>query len=83
MAGNIIPAIATTNAVIAGVVVLHAINILSAQLGKCQTVYVRYKPNHRGLIVVPEKSLIGPNPKCYVCASKPKVFLFMVFIVKC
>lgn len=38
MAGNIIPAIATTNAVIAGLIVIEALKILAGSLSKCKTV---------------------------------------------
>lgn len=38
MAGNIIPAIATTNAIISGVIVMQAFNILNGKLDKCKTV---------------------------------------------
>lgn len=38
MAGNIIPAIATTNAVIAGLIVLEALKILNSDFQQCRTV---------------------------------------------
>ena len=38
MAGNIIPAIATTNAIIAGLIVMEALKILAGQFSKCKTV---------------------------------------------
>ena len=43
MAGNIIPAIATTNAIISGVIVMQALNILNGKLDKCKTVSVQLK----------------------------------------
>ncbi|XP_015516725.1 SUMO-activating enzyme subunit 2 [Neodiprion lecontei] len=75
MAGNIIPAIATTNAIIAGIVVLHAFRILLDNLKACRSVYLRSKPNHKNLLLVPEKSVNPPNPLCYVCAPTPQVTL--------
>lgn len=38
MAGNIIPAIASTNAIVAGMIVLNAIKIISGNLKDCKTV---------------------------------------------
>lgn len=75
MAGNIIPAIATTNAITAGFVVLHAFKVLEQKFDQCQSVYMRLKPNPRNQIFVPEKNLMPPNSKCYVCADKPEAVL--------
>lgn len=75
MAGNIIPAIATTNAIVAGLVVLHAFRILENNLKACRSVYLRSKLNHRNQLLVPEKNVNPPNPKCYVCAPTPQAVL--------
>lgn len=75
MAGNIIPAIATTNAITAGFVVMHTFNILMDQIEKCQSVYMRLRPNGRNQLFVPDRVLNAPNPKCYVCSPKPEVVL--------
>ena len=42
MAGNIIPAIATTNAVIAGVIVMEALRILDGRIAQCKTVHLHF-----------------------------------------
>lgn len=42
MAGNIIPAIATTNAVIGGLIVTEALNILAGRFDKCKMVRFTY-----------------------------------------
>ncbi|CAF4865150.1 unnamed protein product [Pieris macdunnoughi] len=75
MAGNIIPAIATANAIVAGLAVLRAQNILKGNIEVCTSVYLRPKVNHRGQLFVPEKTLTTPNPKCFVCAPKAEVAL--------
>jgi len=40
MAGNIIPAIATTNAIIAGLIVMQAFHILAGKFKDCSTTYL-------------------------------------------
>uniref|UniRef100_A0A182P488 SUMO-activating enzyme subunit n=1 Tax=Anopheles epiroticus TaxID=199890 RepID=A0A182P488_9DIPT len=73
MAGNIIPAIATTNAITAGIVVMRAFRVLQQEYEACKTVYVRLRVNGRNQFIVPETIITPPNPKCYVCAAKPEV----------
>lgn len=55
MAGNIIPAIATTNAITAGLSVMRTFNVLLEQFEKCKSVYVRLLPNPRKRIFIPDK----------------------------
>ncbi|KAG5839774.1 hypothetical protein ANANG_G00208530 [Anguilla anguilla] len=65
MAGNIIPAIATTNAVIAGLIVLEALKILSGDLEQCRTIFLNKQPNPR-----PSGPPSGPAPfSCYPTPS--------------
>lgn len=73
IAGNIIPAIATANAIIAGLVVLHTFRVLADDYKRMQSVYLRQKPNHRNMTLVPERNLTPANPKCYVCSPQPTV----------
>lgn len=75
ISGNIIPAIATTNAITAGISVLHAFKVLQENYKQCQSVYLRLRPNPRNQLFVPERELTAPNPKCYVCAAKPEVMI--------
>ncbi|KAJ8303465.1 hypothetical protein KUTeg_019861 [Tegillarca granosa] len=76
MAGNIIPAIATTNAIIAGLLVMEGLKILTGNIDKCRTVYLNRQPNPRKKLLVP-CILDKPNPKCYVCSAKPEVTVIL------
>jgi len=76
MAGNIVPAIATANAIIAGQIVIHALRILRSNFKHCQSVFLREWPNHKGAVIVKDKNLLTPNPKCTVCSSNREIVLY-------
>lgn len=65
MAGNIIPAIATTNAIIAGYIVMRAINILQDNWAKCTNVYLRGDPAR----LIAPIALQPPEKDCGVCSD--------------
>ena len=63
MAGNIIPAIATTNAIVAGLCVLQAIHVLKGDLDKARMVFISRRADQ----VFVSEPLRKPNPTCQVC----------------
>lgn len=65
MAGNIIPAIATTNAIVAGLIVLQALNVLRQNWESAKLVWVGRSPEHAISSTIPSK----PNPICAVCTT--------------
>ncbi|KAL0081916.1 ubiquitin-activating enzyme [Phycomyces blakesleeanus] len=68
MAGNIIPAIATTNAIIGGEVVMNAYRILNNKIEKSKRNYVDTQVANGSAFMNEEIS--KPNPECDVCKSK-------------
>ncbi|XP_024367489.1 SUMO-activating enzyme subunit 2 [Physcomitrium patens] len=71
MAGNIIHAIATTNAIIAGLIVLEALKLLSNRTEECRMTYCVEHPSGKMLLMPVE--MAEPNPRCYVCSETPLV----------
>jgi len=76
IAGAIIPAVASTNAIVAGLEVVQLIHVLEATAqnkklrdSKCRTVWVRYPEPSRKKILQPS-SLQPPNQECFVCGSR-------------
>jgi ubiquitin-like 1-activating enzyme E1 B len=63
MAGNIIPAIATTNAIVAGLCVLQARHVLRNRLDEARMVFISRRPEY----VFIAEALKPPNLSCQVC----------------
>lgn len=77
MAGNIIPAIATTNAIIAGLIVMQAMNLLSRKASTAKNVFLKAEPSKPLGTYVPQP----PDLNCAVCRD---VYIpFKVDLAKC
>lgn len=63
MAGNIIPAIATTNAVISGLIVLQALQLLRKSYDSLKNVHLQFKPS----VPLSTITMCPPNPNCGIC----------------
>ncbi|KAI9755737.1 MAG: hypothetical protein M4579_004167 [Chaenotheca gracillima] len=63
MAGNIIPAIATTNAMVAGLCVLQAFKVLKSRLDTARMVFLTRSTER----VLTAEKLRSPNPECPTC----------------
>eukprot|EP00755_Sulcionema_specki_P007722 Sspe_Gene.38983::Locus_18807_Transcript_1_1_Confidence_1.000_Length_2002::g.38983::m.38983/K10685/UBLE1B, SAE2, UBA2; ubiquitin-like 1-activating enzyme E1 B len=84
IAGNIIPAIATSNAIIAGGIVLEAFKILTGNIDTVRFQSLRRFPariQRKDCYIVPE----APprfNPRCYVCQSGTNILSLELNIEK-
>jgi ubiquitin-like 1-activating enzyme E1 B len=66
MAGNIIPAIATTNAIAAAMIVIHARNILTGNETDFCNAYINYGSQRNAFTL---EAPCGPAPDCSVCSN--------------
>lgn len=73
MAGNIIHAIATTNAIVSGLIVVQAMKILASNgdVTDCHAAYIQQYPSNKK-IITPVQCL-PPNPDCNVCSNIPLI----------
>jgi len=65
MAGNIIPAIATTNAMTASLCVLQGFKVLREDLSKAKMVFLAPNGTERRMTT---ETLSPPNPECAICS---------------
>ncbi|XP_061362188.1 SUMO-activating enzyme subunit 2 [Gastrolobium bilobum] len=69
IAGNIVHAVATTNAVIAGLIVIEAIKVLQNDTKNYRMTYCLEHPS-RNMLLMPVEPF-EPNKSCYVCSETP------------
>ncbi|KAB2051228.1 hypothetical protein ES319_A12G041900v1 [Gossypium barbadense] len=69
IAGNIVHAVATTNAIIAGLIVIEAIKVLKKDSNSYRMTYCLEHPSKKLLLIPVEP--YEPNKSCYVCSETP------------
>ncbi|KAL6526076.1 SUMO-activating enzyme subunit 2 [Orobanche hederae] len=69
VAGNIVHAVATTNAIIAGLIVIEAIKVLQNDTKNYRMTYCLEHPSQKMLLMPVEP--FEPNKSCYVCSETP------------
>ncbi|KAL5678159.1 hypothetical protein ACJX0J_014290, partial [Zea mays] len=71
VAGNIVHAVATTNAIIAGLIVIEAIKVLKGDYQDYRMTYCLEHPARKMLLMPVEP--FEPSKSCYVCSETPLV----------
>lgn len=69
IAGNIVHAVATTNAIVAGLIVIEAIKVLQHDFHSLRMTYCNEIPT-RKLLLMPVEPF-EPNKACFVCSKTP------------
>ncbi|XP_073000477.1 SUMO-activating enzyme subunit 2 [Typha latifolia] len=69
IAGNIVHAVATTNAIIAGLIVVEAVKVLQGDFQMNRMTYCLEHPSRKMLLMPVEP--FEPNKSCYVCSETP------------
>uniref|UniRef100_A0A0D9X0Y3 SUMO-activating enzyme subunit n=1 Tax=Leersia perrieri TaxID=77586 RepID=A0A0D9X0Y3_9ORYZ len=69
VAGNIVHAVATTNAIVAGLIVIEAIKVLQGDYKRYRMTYCLEHPSRKMLLMPVEP--FEPNKLCYVCSETP------------
>ncbi|KAA8536073.1 hypothetical protein F0562_028551 [Nyssa sinensis] len=69
IAGNIVHAVATTNAIISGLIVIEAIKVLQNDASNYRMTYCLEHPSKKMLLMPVEP--FEPNKSCYVCSETP------------
>ncbi|KAH0470091.1 hypothetical protein IEQ34_001649 [Dendrobium chrysotoxum] len=71
IAGNIVHAVATTNAIIAGLIVIEAIKVLQGNFNNYRMTYCLEFPKKKMLLMPIEP--FEANESCYVCSETPLI----------
>ncbi|KAL9238229.1 hypothetical protein vseg_012683 [Gypsophila vaccaria] len=69
IAGNIIHAVATTNAIVAGLIVIEAMKVLRQDFDNLRMTYCNEHPKRKMLLMPVEP--FEPNKACFVCSKTP------------
>jgi len=79
MAGNIIPAIATTNAMVAGLILYQTFDALQGKIAESKNTIVDKLPRNTSKRLIGPQCLDPPRPGCMICADKPQVTIAVNF----